>query len=110
MNEQHLFMRGKLAGYRVDENKYMADGVQKIRKDHQVGIEKIIDNGFGQQTVFVTANIIASKLNDAAFMKSIQDNLGKIVEFSVFVGNYRTLLIGDDSVITVLAPQLKQAV
>lgn len=108
MNEQNLFLRGKFAGYRQSPRNYMKDGKRVDVVDHQVGIEKEIDSGFGKQKIYVTANIIQAKLNDAAFMKSCTENVGKYVEFPVFVGSFQTLLVGSESVITVIQEPLKQ--
>jgi hypothetical protein len=103
MNELQsgIFIRGKLIGTKTDSNKSKVSG--EVFPYTALGINVPMTNSFGIKT-FITKEIVISKdkLNDAAFMKSVNDNFEQFVEIEIGVGNFKQMYVPFTSVLTVL--------
>ena len=96
-----IFIRGKLIGTKQDSNKSKVSG--EVFPYTAIGINVPMTNSFGIKT-FITKEIVISKdkLNDAAFMKSVNESFEKNVELEIGVGNFKQMYVPITSVLTIL--------
>lgn len=100
-----IFIRGKLIGTKQDSNKSKVSG--EVFPYTAIGINVPMTNSFGIKT-FITKEVVISKdkLNDAAFMKSVNDSFEKDVELEIGVGNFKQMYVPITSVLTVLSKSI----
>jgi hypothetical protein len=104
METSGVFIRGKLIGTKNDNHKSKVSG--ELFPYTAIGINVPMTNSFGIKT-FITKEIEIpkQKLNDANFMKTVNDSFEKFVELEIGVGNYKQMYVPITSVLTVLTKQ-----
>lgn len=96
-----IFIRGHLIGTKNDSNTSKKTG--ETFSYSALGINIPFKNSFGHESVMTKEiRISKQKLADAAFMKSLEENYGKLVELEIGVGDFRNLFVANNSVLTVL--------
>jgi hypothetical protein len=108
--ETGLLIRGMLVGTKPinDGWKNKDTGVWTDKHVTVIGVEVDYVNGFGRSQTFTReVQLFDTKLNDAAFMKSINDNCGKLIELPCFV-NYGKLVVENSAVLIVLNTPLER--
>lgn len=99
-----IILRGRLLGIR-DTKKVYTDksGNQQSSMFKELGIEAYAPDGYGGTRPFVhNVRISQEKEKDSAFIKSISDNHGLLVELPVLLGNFQSVYTDRNAFFTVL--------
>lgn len=103
MIESGIFVRGVLVGTKTLTRNFKKDGQDQTTQQFYVGIERKFINNYNQeQTMYFDLLVSKEKQLDSSFMKSLQDNIYKIVELKVNVGDFRNIYIDKNSILTIL--------
>ena len=103
-----IFIRGRLIGVKNDKNTSKKTG--EVFNYTALGIDLPFTNSFGvKSTITKEIRISKQKLNDAAFMKYLQEHHNKLVEIEIGIGDFKNLFVSSTAVITVLNDNKLQA-
>ena len=107
--ELGIFIRGQLIGTKNDSNTSKKTG--ETFSYSALGINIPFKNSFGHESIMTKEiRISKQKMNDAAFLKSLEDNYNKYVEIEIGVGDFRNLFVTQNATLTILdVNQLKAA-
>jgi len=108
MMDSGIFIRGHLIGTKNDSNTSKKTG--EVFNYTALGINLPFKNSFGHEsTITKEIRISKQKLNDAAFMKSLEENHGKLIEIEIGVGDFKNLFVANGAVLTILNQNKLQA-
>lgn len=102
MHSLGIYIRGLLIGIKNDSNTSKKTG--EVFTYTALGVNLPFTNSFGLESMITKEiRISKQKLNDAAFMKSLQDNQGNQIELEIGVGDFKNLFVANKAVLNVLS-------